>query len=226
MCTVSVVPGASGFRIVCNRDELRTRPAGLPPALHRTRAVTAVWPLDPKSGGTWIAANDAGLAFALLNRRHPDGRWKPPPAVSRGTIIPRLSASISLNDAMDRALALGIGDMDPFTLVVVDGSSIGSLTSTDGRVCLRTAPLRVPVFFTSSSLGDDLVQKPRSELFELLVRSNSTPLEGQAHFHRHRWPLRPEISVEMSRAEASTVSRTVVDVLPDRFSLRYTPVYR
>jgi hypothetical protein len=226
VCTVSIVPGASGFRMVCNRDELRTRPVALPPRLHRTQSVTAVWPVDPKSGGTWVAANDAGLAVALLNRTAPAGHWRSAPGVSRGTIIPRLSASTSLSDALDRALALRIGEMDAFTLVVVEGSSVGTVTSIGGRLSLRTVRLRAPVVFTSSSLGDCVVQEPRSKLFQRLVECSQDPFTGQAQFHRHRWPLRPEISIEMSRADASTVSRTIVDVLPNKFTLRYTPVYR
>jgi hypothetical protein len=67
MCTVSVVPHVGGIRLLCNRDERRTRPAALPPAIHLVRGTTALFPVDPEGGGTWIGVNDAGLAVTLLN---------------------------------------------------------------------------------------------------------------------------------------------------------------
>lgn len=222
MCTVSVVPNAGGYRLVCNRDELRTRPIGLPPRVARTRTVTALWPVDPMSGGTWIGVNDAGLTLVLLNRTGTDARSKPAARISRGTIIPQLIDCSSLGEAIQRAMTLSLGEIDAFTLVLVKGSAFGTVTRINSGLSVRTRALHSPVCFTSSSLGDGAVEKPRGELFEMLVRSNAHPLDGQAHFHRHRWPSRPEISVQMCRADALTVSRTVVDVMPGRFAIRYT----
>ena len=53
---------------MCNRDERRDRRAATPPAVHRLQHRTAIYPVDPVGGGTWIGVNDAGLAAALLNR--------------------------------------------------------------------------------------------------------------------------------------------------------------
>ena len=69
MCTVSVVPTATGFRVACNRDEQRARPVAEPPTVHHFGRTAGVWPGDPISGGTWIGVNDAGLAMAVLDRR-------------------------------------------------------------------------------------------------------------------------------------------------------------
>ncbi|MFG0251809.1 MAG: hypothetical protein ACF8NJ_02930, partial [Phycisphaerales bacterium JB038] len=73
MCTVTVIPlaasddGAGGYRMACNRDELRTRPEALPP-VQRTYGDRRAWlPVDPVSDGTWIGLNEVGLALTLLN---------------------------------------------------------------------------------------------------------------------------------------------------------------
>ena len=66
MCTVSVVAAGDRLRVMCNRDERHTRPDAHPPTAMRTHAGLALLPLDPLSGGTWIAASSAGLAFAVL----------------------------------------------------------------------------------------------------------------------------------------------------------------
>src|SRR5688572_26484109 len=103
MCTVSVIalPGVDGgFRLACNRDELLTRPAALPPEVRMFRERRGAMPIDPTSGGTWIAVNDAGLAVALLNvnRRGPQ---KFSDRTSRGRIIPSLLHCDSADDTVD-----------------------------------------------------------------------------------------------------------------------------
>ena len=79
-----------------------------------------------------------------------------------------------------------------------------------------------PLLFTSSSLGDALVEAPRQQLFQrMVVEGRCGWLPGQRHFHRHQWPSRPEISVRMERHDALTVSRTVVEVTRATRSLFY-----
>jgi len=84
--------------------------------------------------------------------------------------------------------------------------------------------LTAPVMFTSSSLGDRVVEGPRRALFASLVDHSGAPLIGQARFHRHCWPDRREISVLMTRSDAATVSRTTLDVSEHAIAIRYTPI--
>jgi hypothetical protein len=87
-------------------------------------------------------------------------------------------------------------------------------------------PLNAPIMFTSSSLGDQIAFTPRQTLFASLVVGGTDPLADQAAFHRHRWPSRPEISVEMLRDDAATVSRTAVEVRGRSMAMGYTPLRR
>jgi hypothetical protein len=51
MCTVSIVPTPDGCRVMCNRDERRTRAAARPPRTWPTEVSWATYPQDPVSGG-------------------------------------------------------------------------------------------------------------------------------------------------------------------------------
>jgi hypothetical protein len=224
MCTVSVVPAGNGFRVVCNRDEQLVRPAALPPTVRRIGVRTALWPLDPVSGGTWIGVNDAGIAMFVLNRTVAPGVAGRSGASSRGTLVPELLRHRRLEDVMRAAANLPLERFEPFTLVAVSRTTAVWMTRRVGDPTFQSAPVSQPLLFTSSSLGDDLVTPPRRQLFARLVERSATPLGGQLAFHRHTWPARPNISVQMSRGDAATVSRTLVDVTSDRIDMRYVPI--
>src|SRR5438552_1368403 len=66
MCTISFVPKLRGFYLAMNRDEKFTRSTALPPAIVDLADRRAIFPRE-QEGGTWIAANDAGVCLALIN---------------------------------------------------------------------------------------------------------------------------------------------------------------
>ena len=224
MCTVTVVPHDRGVRVMSNRDELRTRPAALAPRLHRLDGRLAAFPVDPQGGGTWIGVNDAGLIVALLNRNRPPVAATVARTRSRGLIVCDLLRCGSVSDALARAARLDAAAFEPFRAITVQGLSLGVATSDGSRIACVSAALGAPRMFTSSSLGDDVVEHPRRRLFERIVlQRHRAALHGQARFHRHQWPHRPEVSVRMQRQHAVTVSHTVVDVAIHGAGLLYQP---
>lgn len=189
-------------------------------------------PIDPASGGTWIGVNDAGLCLTLLNVnphiRHEawssaDSARRPR---SRGVIIPQLLRLTSVAEAVREAMALPPRDFPPFRLVLVDEQSVATVFS-DGETirggasipCLTSAP----VMFTSSGLGDVLVDAPRRELFAEMFAVAGNPIEIQDRFHRHVWPDRTHLSVCMRRDDARTVSHTVVELRRSHVTMHYVP---
>jgi hypothetical protein len=225
MCTLTLVPGRGGPRLAFNRDEQRSRPAGLPPRLARHGGRLAALPLDPAGGGTWLAVNDAGLALALLNvnpRPPAGGGWPARPRAGRGSIIPGLLDCATLEEAVRRAAALAPADYAPFRLVLAQGEAVADLRS-DGASARLSGPARLPapVLFTSSGLGDHLVEGPRRALFEGHFRPAGDWRRQQGAFHRHSWPERPHLSVCMRRADACTVSHSVVEVGPQGATFAY-----
>jgi hypothetical protein len=220
MCTMSVIrTGRDVLRIVFNRDELLTRPPGLPPMRFRAGRHDAIMPVDPQSQGTWIAASDAGLVLAVLNVN--DGT-RSVGKVSRGRIIPQLLDSCSLREAIDAASELvsnyGFGK---FRLIAIDRETCGQLRFDGRQIEISFGPTDLPMMFTSSGLGDSLVDPPRRKLFHQLLGHAMSPRAAQDEFHRHCWPDRPHLSVRMSRADARTVSQTLVEVAPHRVSMNY-----
>jgi hypothetical protein len=119
MCTLSVVTRENGYHIAMNRDERIARGAGTPAEEHELGGTQAVYPGDG-AGGTWIAANEHGVALALLNWNDVvPRRVDPSEARSRGRLIPALIDTRSLAELRAVLDMLDLEGMLPFVLVGV-----------------------------------------------------------------------------------------------------------
>jgi hypothetical protein len=227
MCTMTIVSHERGTRVVFNRDEQRTRPDGLAPRLQRSGSGILCYPIDPRGGGTWIGVNDTGVMAALLNR---SGTYRTgtDAVLSRGAVVPAVLRARAISEAVRVARAWLPLALAPFRIVVCQERDVYWADGGGGTAGpIGHSFLDRPVLFTSSSLGDEKVFRPRKGLFEqLFARMPGQPLEAQRVFHRHQWPDHPEVSVLMHRADARTVSRTQVDVQtrPDTIRVHYEPV--
>lgn len=234
MCTVTVIPldaRGGGTRLACNRDESHRRPPAESPRIQRFGARQAILPIDPVSGGTWIAVNDAGLILTLLNVYPPAENGGTPLICSseshqsRGIIIPALLHLDCAEEVADRFGALvDVRRFPPFRLVAVDEVLVADVRGGGGGVSVRRTPRDGrPLLFTSSGLGDPIVERPRRALFEETFAGSGADAVRQDAYHRHSWPQRRDVSVCMFRDKARTVSYTVVEVRGDAVSLRYHP---
>src|SRR4029453_10133044 len=127
MCTVSIVPVAGGFRLASNRDESRHRAIASPPEVIEISGVRVVRPIDPDSGGTWIAGSDRGLAFTVLNLHLERDAGRASEARSRGEIIPQLLACPTIEGAAAAFLNLPIDTYRPFRLIVASAGVVVEL---------------------------------------------------------------------------------------------------
>jgi hypothetical protein len=227
MCTLSIVPlPGDAVRVGFNRDESPARAAGLPPRVRAFGDRTAVLPIDPPSGGTWLAVNDSGLVLALLNVTVAPRAAVGPHARSRGEIIPALlhcDCPAEALVALDRSL--DYGDFAPFRLILL-GCGVLADVRWDGRDPMVASHLlgTSPRMYTSSGLGDALVDPPRRALFdELFAGPPEQWGRAQDAFHRSRWPGREHLSVNMVRPTARTVSRSVIDLRDGVASFTYHP---
>lgn len=227
MCTVSVISAparADGrpiadrllARMVVNRDERRTRGVARPPVVVATGRTRAVMPVDPDGGGTWVAATDAGLAFALLN-----GRAEAAPAntPSRGLIIPGLLDATSADEVARRLLSLDLGRHRPWRLIVVDARRVVLAQATGDASISTVRALESRLVVSSSSLDEPRVVSRRARLFDEIVHGPDP--DAQDRFHAHQWPDCPADSVLMARPDARTVSRTVIEIRAGRVVLAY-----
>lgn len=232
MCTVTIVPirpmagGRVGrWRMACSRDERHGRAAARPPTSCEIKGRRVLMPIDPSSGGTWVAVNDAGLALTLLNYNLPEpptGRSR-----SRGEVIPTLMGCGTAREVLELLPSIAAHEMMPFRLVFCDGHGVFCWRSTEPAVLSEGVvgvPFWSPEMFTSSGLGDHLVEPPRRELFNTWFGDDPAAYtDEQLAFHQHRWDDRPHLSVAMSREDARTVSYTAVDIASDRVTMRYHP---
>lgn len=221
MCTLSVVASGDGrgVRLLMNRDERRLRPIASPPVVHAVGNGLSIWPRDPESGGTWIAATDAGLALAVLNV---DGHRRSAERLSRGLLIPRLAACRSIDQLLDAWSGLDTSAFAPFRLVAITRSALAIGHSVDRS--LEVTRLGQAHLLASSSLGDAQVEPARRALFSELLRTESDPHAAQTQLHQHAWPDRRHLSVMMNRVDACTVSLTEVVLTAGAVSLGYRPV--
>ncbi len=189
----------------------------------------AIMPVDPVSGGTWIGANDAGVVMTLLNVHrtgHGDSTEdRDREFRSRGEIIPALMSEPTPAGALDAALRIDPLAYPAFRAVLLGAGRVSELLS-DGRSVEVRSPRVIdrPIMFTSSGLGDELVDPPRRELFDAIFAKCRDWRGNQDLFHLHSWPDRPHLSVQMSRAEARTVSRTWVEITDEVIDMTYLPI--
>ncbi len=232
MCTVTALPhsllstedstDSLLLRVACNRDELLTRAPALPPTVWTAGARRVLMPIDPASGGTWIAANDAGLVFVVLNAHHRTSA--PAGAVSRGTIIPALVGCATLSRAVDEARRIRAGRFAPFRLLIIDRHEFVDCRPDRDGIRYRRSDLRSAILRTSSGLGDAVVREPRRTLFQRTFSHARNARVAQDQYHLHQWPDRSAISVNMRRADAATVSRTIVEVRESCVRLSYQAI--
>ena len=231
MCTVTLLPieqtNCMGVRIGCNRDESLLRPAALTPRERSFGRRSAILPIDPESNGTWIAVNDAGLAMVVLNRNRKGATATNKVAKrSRGTIIPSLLHCETIDEATGAAESLDINDFAPFRLLMISQDKFVEIDSSLPTRSCSPRRLDQAWIFTSSGLGDEVVEGPRTKLFRR-VFSERSPVRFTAAqqdlFHLHLWPGREHLSVRMTRQDARTVSYTVVHIFGEAASMIYRP---
>jgi hypothetical protein len=221
MCTVSILrlPGDL-IRVACNRDEQISRAAALPPVVRRFGERRAVMPVDPVSNGAWIAVNDAGVVLTVLNYT-PLGDTRPAAPLSRGVVIPALLDHATAKETASAAAELSALRYGRFRLLVIDHAALFEAVSDGTEIRIRAHRVMPASMFTSSGLGDHLVEGPRRELFDEFVSSQGVSPAVQDYFHAHQWADRRHLSVRMKRSDARTVSSTVIEVSSERIDMAY-----
>jgi len=216
MCTVSWLREGDSYQVFCNRDEKRTRRAARAPQVHELDGVRSVAPVDGDFGGTWIFANEHGVAACLLNGRGPQtGRS------SRGMLLSDASAAVSAQDLIDRIAFRPLKAFSPFTVIAFEPTAGPLSLDWDGVRRLEGEP-RLPL--TSSSYQPDAVTHGRLTAFERLAdRAGRIDERLLLTFHRsHEQGPGPE-SVCMHRDDAETVSFSRLVVGPRSVDLSYSP---
>ena len=211
MCTLTWRHDEGGYQLAFNRDESRRRSIALAP----TRIGQAIMPKDPDGGGTWIAVNQRGICFALLNAyvfAADTGDVPLMPLTSRGTVIPLLLQCETPEEVTRSLLALCGPQYAPFRLcVIAPDQALGIWCWSGGR--LWSEPAMAPV--VSSGVNSVETTRLRTQWFQAFTGSDLAAL------HRSHWPSKGAQSFCMHRPEARTVSLSRISVDPERVVFDY-----
>jgi hypothetical protein len=211
MCTVSWAVQKGGYRLLFNRDELRSRPAAEPPRLWDEPGGSFLGPRDPAGEGTWIGVNASGWTFALLNH-YAREEASPPGRTSRGRIVSALAGAHSVEALEERFGGLSLPDFAPFHLLAVDPAGKGSLRTWDGRKLGRREEVERDLPVTTSSWETTRVVERRRAIFSSLLAGGPPSPDTLPAFHRHFDQTDGAASVCMRREDAETVSLCDISV--------------
>lgn len=231
MCTVTITRKDNGFQIIMNRDERHDRPPEKPPQ-EITDGIFA--PLDPLSGGTWIAHNKAGHWGCLLNgyfereqsqesslhgssvksidhtHKARDDALKR----SRGGILLDL---LSTPDPLKGAAAFQAGDYTSFRLI------IGS--AQEAKLFVWTEHDYGPQDFHAHKNGARLLTSSSLRQSEIIAHRKTLFLNhtGEA-IDFHTINKNPEIDPLMHRPTSRTKSITVMNINQENPNFDYVAV--
>ena len=222
MCTVSWVQQPGGYHLLSNRDEKRTRGKAFAPILQVEFGVRYMAPVDPPSRGTWIAVNEFGLAFCMLN-----GQADFPvaqPRRSRGVVIRELVWVRCIDDGAFLLNRLDLTGFAPFTLALLEPGRPATLAHWSGRglTIARDGDPQMPL--TSSSYDAAAVRRFR--LQEFARRAGPAACVNPAllyHFHASHGASPNAYSPCMHREDAETVSFSWVAVTREEIHFLYSP---
>ncbi len=221
MCTVTFIARQKGYALGMNRDEKLSRPAAHPPARIEVGGRAVVCPSET-AGGTWIAVNDTGTSFALINWYAISARVRRG-AVSRGDVVKAVCAAASPGLADEALSALPLRQINPFRLI---GFFPAKMRIVEWRWNLKKLIKRAFQWKTrqwvSSGFDELRAQRVRGETFrQALLQSSSGSMGWLRRLHSSHTPQIGPFSTCMHRADAATVSYTEISVSSRSTSVRY-----
>jgi hypothetical protein len=221
MCTVTFIARKNGYALGMNRDEQLSRVSGLPPSKKMIGGCAVLAPSEP-GGGTWIALNDTGITFALINWYSISARVKAE-TVSRGQVVNAVCTAKTPELASAVLARLPLQRINPFRLI---GVFPATNEIAEWRWDLKT-PVRIKhrwkdQQWISSGFDEPAAQRSRSRTFRAALKQISAGRLGWLRrLHRSHSPLAGPFSTCMHRADAGTVSYTEVNISPTKALMSY-----
>ena len=218
MCTVTFIPKPDGFLLAMNRDDRFSRSQTIAPQPHTAGSRSALYPAEP-GGGTWIGANDAGLALVLLNWNRPGGKQ----VRSRGLIIPSLLAAGSLREVSGGLASESLNGTHPFRLIGFSGNERSIREwRWDGRLASVDLPWEHGHWFSSGLSDEQAAAQRGADCRQALAEPDALSLEWVRRLHRSHGPAPGPFSICAHRETAGTLSYTEIVALDDSVTMSYT----
>ncbi len=216
MCTVSWRSLESGYQLIFNRDEQRTRSKARLPAVCASKNVSYLAPLDPEGGGTWIVVNEVGFCVFLLNYYAAQVQAAfPSMPQSRGSLPVAFAHHGKVSEAVEEIQIKNLEAYRPFIVGFVDGNGASASFAWNGDQLLEWT--REKPFITTSSFKAQSVQAYRENLYDTILGNSEDLLElhfSEAHQNKAFNPL-------MSRPDAKTHCVSVIEVQQSEIRYQY-----
>lgn len=222
MCTLTFIPEDNGYDLAMNRDEQIKRGSAIPPARIALHGGTAIYPRDTE-GGTWIAANDRGLALALLNWNDV-GSSRSMKTRSRGAVIPFLICFRTYSEVQTGIQEFNFQGIWPFRLVGVFPveRSIGEWRWSQQRLEFQFHEWK-PRHWFSSGLSDKQAESERGAVCRSAWSepdAGSLPWLRRLHASHANGP--GPFSLCVHRENVRTLSYTEVTCRPEKVQCIYS----
>lgn len=221
MCTVTFIARKRGYALGMNRDEKLARVQGLPPTERLVEGCRVICPSEP-SGGTWIALNERGVTFALINWYSITARVNGM-VTSRGEIAAAVSGLGDESSATIRLHEFQLKRINPFRLIGIFPATqeVVEWRWNLKQLVRKSLPWKTQPWI-SSGFDEPTAQRVRSKTFHHAGRQFSVgSLDWLRRLHRSHAPQAGPFSTCMHRADAATVSYTEVAVSSREASMRY-----
>ncbi|SEA02149.1 NRDE family protein [Alkalimonas amylolytica] len=218
MCTLSWWYQQGQLHILFNRDERKIRARAHAPQRFSQQGVDAIMPIDPDGGGSWVAANEQGWVFCLLNDYA--AAYQPDAAIrrSRGLLLRALahSSDWQVLDALLQPEQLRC--YAPFRLLLFVGQQEPLLWHWDGSQLRQQLAPTSPL--SSSSALPGVIPRLRAWHWQRgMARSPS--LQTQQQLHRQPGPFSAFSGIAMQRSQVQTVSITQLTIEAGKISMQY-----
>jgi hypothetical protein len=208
MCTVSYLPGQSGFILTSSRDEKITRPIARlsDPVMIHDQEVT--FPQDPLGRGTWIASSNT-RTVCLLNGAFKAHQPSPPYRHSRGLVVLDAFDYFSLQSFAEN---YNFDGLEPFTLLLIEIGELLVLRWDGSRLFVTEKNASQKYIWSSATLYKPEIIKKRQDWFDHWIASTEEfSLDGIRKFHLTAGDGDPENAIRMRRENRyETVSLTSV----------------
>ena len=229
MCTVTWQRREGGYLLLCNRDEKRSRKPAIGPRSFSQDGVRFIAPRDGDFGGSWISTNQFGVSLCLLNaypERAPAGSetGDGAPYRSRGLLLFDLAACPSRNAIADGLALKYLPAYGPFTLLALEPGQPALVIDWNGKTLKadRNAGYRMPL--TSSSVANAAAAAARThDFFHRGAYTRNADFAALLGFHASHNPAKGAHSACMHRADAETVSLSMISVGPGATHFWYHP---
>jgi len=206
------------FELFSNRDEQRGRGREQGPRIHARGETRFLAPLDSEAGGSWVTANEHGVALCLLNLYQAQGSIDPVESRSRGLLVLELADCEGLGELSRRLSARQLGVYQPFSLLGLEPGRPAQLIEWNGRDCRTLESTCAPLVSSSVDLGG--ARRTREELYAAVEGAVDQRAAHLAFHASHAQGPGPR-SVCMHRDDAETRSLIHVVVEAGEVTMRH-----